>query len=362
MNKEQVKSILRVQRGYLKANSQALRNKFHGTSFDLIREAIREVNKEIVEEYTKREIVQEKASNEEIKPHSIEETEIYKKFLELSDELKKYSVKKSKPVDNDFIVKETKQIIKSHQQQGLHIVLGCAHIPFENKTLLNGIVNFIKELGDKVSGFHIIGDYLDLNSLSFHDKGLVPIPGITLGFEYQKGNEWLDKFESVLNPNAEKTYIYGNHEDRYLRHIHSSDNSKYADALLSPKKGLKLEERGFKVYERWKDDFHQIGKLELLHGEYCTATPAKTHLQRIKKSCMFAHTHRVDIHYDGNNAAFNIGSAADFTAEAFNYAGRLTKMNWLNGFGLVQVDSYGYFHGQVITAINGKFWYNGKEF
>lgn len=246
---------------------------------------------------------------------------------------------------------------------GIHIVSGCQHVPFQNKKMQEGLIELIKDLGDKVKGFHLIGDTLDLNSLSAHEPNKVPLEGITLGFEYKEGNKYLDSFEAVLPKNVEKTYIYGNHEDRWRRHISDINNSKYADALPSPKDALKLEERGYKVYTNWKEDFHLLGNsLQLIHGEFCTKYPARTHVDRMKSSVMFAHTHRIDINYDGEKAGFNIGWGGNPEAPAFNYVSRLTKMNWINGFALVHIDEHGNFFTQVIPVFHNHFWYNGKRY
>lgn len=251
---------------------------------------------------------------------------------------------------------------KRYRDEGMHIVVGCVHVPFENKRIVEGITNLIKDSGSKIQGFHIIGDFLDMNSLSSHDLGRVPIKGVSLGMEYRRGNEILEAFDKVLPKSARKTYLYGNHEDRYFRHVADIDNSRYSDALLSPTQGLKLKERGYEVKENWKEDFVNLGKLQLIHGEFCTQTPARTHLQRYKASVMFAHTHRADAHYDGNMAAFNIGWLGDKNAPAFNYVSRLTKMSWINGFGIVHIDRDGYFHSQIVTAFNNRFFYNGIQY
>lgn len=263
-------------------------------------------------------------------------------------------------------IQEILQEIKEESKigdQGLHIVLPCVHVPFENKKIILGIQELIKDLGLKLRGFHIIGDFLDMNTLSEHDKGMIGIAGLTLGQEYAAGNELLDKFDSLLHDGVNKSYLFGNHEDRFFRHIKKSDNSKYADALISPTQGLKLKERGYTVKERWKEDSIKLGEhLELIHGEFCSASPARTHLSKYKSSLMFGHTHRVDVCYDGNKASFNIGFLGDKDSKGFAYASRLIRMNWINGFGLVQIDDNNFFHAQVITAFNDEFWYGGKKY
>lgn len=252
-----------------------------------------------------------------------------------------------------------KPVLKT--KAGMHIIAGCQHVPFQNRKMQAGLIQLIKDLGSKVKGFHILGDMLDMNSLSAHEPNKVPLEGITLGYEYKEGNKYLDSFEAVLPQDVEKTFIWGNHEDRWRRHVSDINNSKYASALPSPTEALQLVERGYKVYDNWKEDFHLLGNhLQLIHGEFCTKYPARSHMDRIKSSVMHVHTHRMDIAYDGEKAGFNIGWGGDVDAPAFNYVSRLTKMNWINGFALVHIDENGNFFTQVIPVYHNKFWYDGK--
>ena len=155
-----------------------------------------------------------------------------------------------------------------HPQCGTHLVTGCNHIPFDNKHMTNGMIKLIEDLGDKLKGLHLIGDFLDINSLSSHDRGRKPLPGVTLSMEYDEGNKVLDRFDEVLPEKCEKNYMYGNHEDRYPRHMSSSDNSKLGKSLISPEEGLKLEERGYNVLTNWKKDKIRLGNhLDLIHGD-----------------------------------------------------------------------------------------------
>ena len=56
-----------------------------------------------------------------------------------------------------------------HPHFGTHLVTGCNHAPFDNKHMTNGMIELVKDLGDKLAGIHLIGDFLDLNSLSSHE-------------------------------------------------------------------------------------------------------------------------------------------------------------------------------------------------
>jgi len=84
---------------------------------------------------------------------------------------------------------------------GIHIVLGCVHVPYHNKELMVKLVSFIQDNESNIVGFHLIGDYLDLKSLSSHDDKTIDKSGWTLGKEYEAGNLILDMFDSILPKN-----------------------------------------------------------------------------------------------------------------------------------------------------------------
>lgn len=259
-------------------------------------------------------------------------------------------------------IKSEKISEKSNYNEGMHLVLSCVHVPFENKKFVESIIQFIGDYKDSITGFHLIGDVVDMKSLAFQEKGNVPIPGLTLGYEYKKTNDLLDRFDIVLNKNVQKSYIWGNHEDRHTRLKNTNDASQYMDALPSPTQALKLKERGYNVKENWKEDYIQLGKIQLIHGIFCSTTPAKKHLNVIKHSVMFGHTHRIDTYYESDNGSFNIGCLADIDSDGFRYLSRVERMNWKNGFGLIHLDKDGNFQADVIHALNGSFFYGGKKY
>lgn len=255
-----------------------------------------------------------------------------------------------------------KDEVKSKYKEGIHLVLSCLHVPFENKQLLISLMSFIEDYKEHIKGFHLIGDFIDMRSLAFQEKGNVPIQGLTLGYEYSKGNEVLDQFEEILPIGIDKSYIWGNHEDRFARLKSSIENSQYMDALPSPTQALKLKERGYEVKENWKEDYIQLGKIQLIHGIFCNATPAKKHLDVMKTSVMFGHSHRIDTYYETDNGAFNIGCLADIDSNGFKYLSRVERLNWKNGFGLIHLDKEGNFQADVIHCLNGSFFYGGKKY
>lgn len=251
---------------------------------------------------------------------------------------------------------------------GTYLVTGCVHAPWHNQKMYNSIFNYIVKEEIPLSGVILDGDIVDLHSLSRHDKGKVPLPGVTLDWEYQEANKFLNQIDDLMtglyiNKNPRKIYIFGNHEDRYNRAIYDVDVSKYGSALKSPSEGLKLADRGYEVLEDWKSGHVKIGRyLEVNHGEFVNVHTAKKTIDTYRKSVLYFHTHRFQIYTEGLVGGWNMGWGGDVTAPVFDYATRAMKNSWMNGAALVTLDSHGYYHVQPLLYLNGKLIINGKQY
>lgn len=257
--------------------------------------------------------------------------------------------------------KESKNVKPIKKTNGIHLILPDVHIPYHNKELLVKLASFIQDNKHQIVGFHIIGDYLDLKSLSSHDDKTIDKSGWTLGREYEAGNLILDMFDSTLPKNIQKTYLYGNHEDRYFRYVSNIKNYKTADAIQSPTQALKLKERGYEVFEDWKEDFVQCGKYQLIHGNYCGTNPSKQHLDKLRNSLIFGHSHRVGQHFENGLHGLNIGTLADINSDGFKYLSRVERQSWCNGFAIVNVHG-SYSQAELIICEDNGFFYNGKRY
>ncbi len=246
----------------------------------------------------------------------------------------------------------------------LHVVMGCMHFPFHNKKFFKSILSFLEYVSPNLSGLHLIGDIVDMHSISFHDVGNAPMEGLTLSKEYKESRKCLDAIDRAIGDvDIERNYIWGNHEDRYNRRLKTAEGSKLGrGALLSPSEALELKERGYNIYEDWKQDSIQLGDLTLIHGEYTNIHAAKKHLDVVGGNVMFAHTHRIQQFDDHNFSSYNIGWGGDIHSGAHKYASRLAKRAWRNGFAVVFVDSKGKSHSQIIRWDGDCFFYNGKQF
>ena len=185
---------------------------------------------------------------------------------------------------------------------------------------------------------------------------------INLCFEYREGNKILDRIDKAVG-DIDRSYIFGNHEDRYFRHIKEKDNAKYGGALINPCEALYLHERGWEVKTDWQSDYFTLGKhLDIVHGVYTSIHAAKAHLDKTQHSVMFGHTHRVQCYHTGNKAAFNIGGLFDIKSKGFSYMPRFQRQLWANGFALVNVDDQGNFYAEQVNVWADKFLANGKMY
>jgi predicted phosphodiesterase len=244
------------------------------------------------------------------------------------------------------------------------IVISDVHRPFHNKILWSKVLKLIKDMGTGLHGIVLAGDYLDLYTLgSYNTESLANLSGLTLQDEYIDGLQGIDELEQVLHKKAKKVYLYGNHEDRYFRHIKEKDNAKYGGALLNPVEALYLNEKNWTVLTNWMSDYFTLGEhLDIIHGIYTSVHSAKTHLDKTGHSVMFGHTHRVQCYHTGNKASYNIGGLYDINSKGFTYMPRLQRQMWANGFALVNINDNGEFYVEQINVWNDCFLAEGKMY
>ena len=238
---------------------------------------------------------------------------------------------------------------------GRHLCISDLHIPYVNQELMLKIVKMLQN--NKFVGLHILGDYLDLSSLSKYDIFKLN-KGVSLADEYIIGNFWLDVLCEYLEPSSIKTFTQGNHEFRMHKYMQSVEASKLGNALISPTVGLQLKNRGFVVVEDYPDGYIQLGDIQLIHGIYLNSNHPKTHIQKLKSSCMYGHSHQQLTYSENGLTAYNIGFLADRNAAIFSYSNRFEKANWKEGFAVINYHDGDTFVEQI-ECKNNRFYYNG---
>ena len=240
--------------------------------------------------------------------------------------------------------------------EGKHLCISDLHIPFVNQKLLLKIVKVLQD--NNFVGLHVLGDFLDMSSLSKYDLTKVN-KGVSLSDEYIIGNFWLDTLTKYLPANAVKTWVSGNHDARYHKYMQSSEAVKLGNALLSPRVALNLDGRGFYVEDSYPDGFVQLGDIQLIHGIYLNSNHPKTHIQKLRSSCMYGHSHQQLIYSEDGLTAYNIGFLADRNAPIFSYTNRFEKANWREGFAVINYHN-GTTYVEMIECKNDEFFYNNK--
>lgn len=310
------------------------------------------------------------SNKKEIRPRLTEED--YQLFLLLKETMRQQGVENTmKPIDNrqqgvpikvPQVHVPAKPIQKNFTEPGMYLLLGCVHAPAHNVSMMNGITNLLIDYKDQLKGFVLMGDFLDMNTLSGHDTGkFTAVPGLTLAQEYESGEKLLSQLTEPLSKDITKVFLYGNHSDRFLRYMADMESSKRP--LQSPEEALKLAEKGFHVFNKWKDDFVTLGDhLDVFHGQFYNVHCAKKTMDVFKGSVAFCHSHRVQSYIEGKTGAFNIGWGGDVTSPFFNYMPRGTKSMWQNGFAIVVIDEHGNYYLEQIIHYNGRFYYGGKKY
>lgn len=276
---------------------------------------------------------------------------------------------KVQPVKTDTIIidencfREPIQI-KNRSLPGTYLITGCSHAPWHNKKMYNSIFNYLSKENIELQGLILAGDFLEMNSLSSHAKGKVALKDVTLDWEYKEANKFLNELTSLkYSKKSTLDYLYGNHEDRYLRLMSNNDESKYGNSLQSPEVGLNLKERGFELFTNWKDDCIHLGPhLDVNHGEFLNVHSAKKTIDTYRKSCLYFHTHRFQIYVEGAVGGWNMGTGANIDAPIFNYATRAMKNSWVNSCALVNLDSNGFYHVNPLMFLNNKLIINGRNY
>lgn len=242
------------------------------------------------------------------------------------------------------------------------VVLPDIHTPFHDAKLIKKVCQFMKDL--RPHGVVISGDFLDLYSLSrYAADSVYSLRDVTLSMEYKTGREVLGWIESALPKGCRKEFLYGNHEDRYWRELEKGDRGKYGDALQSPTSALTLRERGWNVGEHWQQDAVQLGDhLEVIHGIYCPVHAAKKHLDEWQGSVIMGHTHRFQSYVSGKRAAYNIGFLGDPNSKGFAYMPRTKRLQWVQGFAVVDIDTHGDYWCQPIQCYGSRFMADGRMY
>ncbi len=255
-----------------------------------------------------------------------------------------------------------KSFVSKKPEPGEHktyLVLPDVHRPYHNKFLWDAVLHLSQDI--RPHGVVILGDYLDVSSIASYNKGKVV--KYSLWDEYQDGAFGIRELESTSDF-SEKDYLNGNHEFRLYNYMKDLEVSKLGQAVIGIERGLGLE--GWNYLNNWKEDYVQLGGLQIIHGEKTgkqsldrTLADAET----IGFDLMYGHTHWFMSKQDNRGAVWNIGTLADLdSVDGFGYVSRFQRANWRNGFALVVVDDENRHFVTPVKCTNRNFFLFGKKY
>ncbi len=237
-----------------------------------------------------------------------------------------------------------------------YIVVGDVHVPEQDDVAVNSVLKLMDDI--KFDGIINLGDYLNLSCISHWNKEKhKTLEGKRLKADYIKGNALLDEFDKRLPKGAEKHFLIGNHEDWIAQLI---EHTPALEGLFDLDSGLKLQERGYKVYPY--NEIVRFGRLCVTHGMYCGTTPARTHASKLLSNVLVGHTHSPEmclIHSPAKEVSV-IGYVNGCLCHMAPDYMKSKPSNWATGFAVLYLFPNGYFDVSLVRIVKGRYVYNGK--
>lgn len=204
----------------------------------------------------------------------------------------------------------------------------------------------------------ILGDFLDLYSVSSHDKS--PARQDNIKRDIEVANELLDELDTVNIP--VKHFIHGNHENRLNRYIAGKCPELFG--MLDLDSLLKLKERGYTVTKY--HDYVKVDNINFMHdhglaGKYAVIRTRES----FEESIVIGHIHSVGIYHNrsvdgGTRTGASFGWLGDFSK--IDYLKSAQMRNWHHGIGIGYTGPDGLMHLQAVPFINGRAIVEGKLF
>ena len=239
------------------------------------------------------------------------------------------------------------------------LVIPDAQIPNHNVNSWNVILKFAKFY--KPTEVIILGDFIDLNSLSNYQK-LSENENATLDYEIESTNKELDKLDKIKSINK-KIYLLGNHEYRY--ELYKVNNwckeVKHLRNLTSIEEELNLTKRGYITFKY--GDIYQKGHAVFTHGWFINKYHAVKTLRRFFKNIYYGHTHGWQafstLGLDGNPVeAVSCGCICKTTIDYL----KGKPPDWVQMWMYAEFFRDGTYYPHFAKIINGKTFEYGREF
>ncbi len=261
-----------------------------------------------------------------------------------------------KPI-NWKIKKSKVKLSKAKKPFSTYLIIADAHVPYINAPVVKSIFRLMEDI--KFDGFINLGDFMDMSPISHWLKNKKKtLENKRMKDDYIEGNRLLDEFDKRLPATCDKRFFYGNHEDWYFQLI---EEYPALEGLLDPKIELKLEERGYKVYDTI-NHIERIGKLNFTHGMYCSQNFVKKHIDSLMTNVMIGHLHTPRLRFAPSPAreiaiaGYSVGCLSNLSPAYM----KNRPNSWVHGFAVVYFYDNGYFDVDLKRIVSGRFVFNNK--
>jgi len=178
-------------------------------------------------------------------------------------------------------------------------------------------------------------------------------------------------------PRADKTFLPGNHEERWMKYL--SDKKEILDfEEFTLESQLELEKHHWKWVERKSvsGSMLHFGKLMMGHFNRClqdSGRTAKALVSRYSRSILQAHTHRLGAYHKTNAelerfSGYEGGCLCDIS-QCY-----IEEPDWQQGFTIININKHGYLSveqvpiipvpekGVIFACYGGKYYERKKKF
>ncbi len=242
-----------------------------------------------------------------------------------------------------------------HLNAALGVVISDAHVPFQDKSVCNQALAFIRE--HKPSKVHLLGDISDCYSISRFSKD--PTRKEDFQSDLDQTVAFLRRVRDAAG-DAKIIYSEGNHEQRMRRYLHSEARALAGLRSLSLPMLLKVHDLG--IIWRDHDRPYKVGALLYTHGQLVrkwSGASAKAHYEKYGCCVIHGHTHRLGVfHHRDINDTYGAWENGCLCGLNPDYC---TAPDWQQGWSVVW-NRGKYFHVEQICIVKGRYNYHSKEF
>ena len=237
------------------------------------------------------------------------------------------------------------------------LVTSDHHVPHHNVPAMKAVFKLMDDVKFDINT--ILGDFYSADLIShWNTNKRRTLEGQRLKKDYIVCNQILDEFDKRLPEDAQKHYLFGNHDGSWFDDL--LETLPQLEGIVEPISQMRLKERGYKTYEY--NEIVPFGRLNLTHGIFAGGNPIKKHLDELKVNIMFGHTHQLGMLFSSSAAreiafaGYNTGCMADLSPDYM----KNRPHAWTHGFAVVYLYPNGYFDVNLIRIIKGRFIYGGK--